>query len=254
MPGKVFTIGGQPRSGIAALDITTGLATAWNPGVAGSSNFVLISNFQGQAPSVLLGSFLLCRRFAATSGRSGSTTGVATAFNPGGLSGTVNVVKIFDAGSLFLGGGQGAGISKRDRTTGAALSWNALLNSSSVLCIAVDGSTVYVGGQFTSAGGSTRNRGAAFDGTTAALLAWDPSLNNYPRTFTLAGSKVLVGGEFTQGSLITRNRLAEVVASTSAVTSWNPNMDNTLWSLEANGTTVYAGGDFPRSTRHRVWR
>ena len=29
--GGFYTIGGQPRDGVAALDANTGLATAWNP-------------------------------------------------------------------------------------------------------------------------------------------------------------------------------------------------------------------------------
>ncbi|GIW09481.1 MAG: hypothetical protein KatS3mg061_0538 [Dehalococcoidia bacterium] len=44
-----------------------------------------------------------------------------------------------------------------------------------VYALAVSGSTVYVGGGFTSVGGQTRNRLAALDAATGNVTSWNPN-------------------------------------------------------------------------------
>lgn len=107
----------------------------------------------------------------------------------------------------------------------------------------------YIGGDFTSVGGQTRNRLARInsDGT---LHAWNPSANNTVRTLVLSGSMVYIGGHFSSlspngGSSVSRSRLAAVDAATGAVVSaWNPSSNDIVMTLAVSGSVVYASGFF----------
>ena len=71
--------------------------------------------------------------------------------------------------------------------------------------IVVSGDTAYLVGQFTSmrpygdaagTGEVTRNRAAAIDLSTGALLPWNPNANNTVQTLAVSGSTVYLGGLF----------------------------------------------------------
>lgn len=109
--------------------------------------------------------------------------------------------------------------------------------------LAVIGSTVYVGGQFTSIGGQPRNGLAALDGATGQATSWNPNpAGSYVVVYALAtsGSTVYVSGEFTsiggQGS----DGLAAIDAATGLSTGWNPGIKGGF-ALAVSGSTVYAG-------------
>ncbi len=72
-----------------------------------------------------------------------------------------------------------------DVTTGEVTSWNPGV-SNGVSTLAVSGSAVYAGGNFTSAGGEVRNHLAAIDATTGQLTNWNPSANS--RVWSIAVS------------------------------------------------------------------
>src|SRR6185295_4249768 len=79
--------------------------------------------------------------------------------------------------------------------------WNPGANSL-VIALAVDGSTVYAGGDFTSIGGQNRNSIAALDATTGLATTWDPDAigganGTSVSTLAVSGSTVYVGGQFT---------------------------------------------------------
>jgi WD40 repeat protein len=142
----------------------------------------------------------------------------------------------------------------RINSDGTLHGWDPRANNI-VRTLALSGSTVYVGGLFTSLspnGGTavTRNRLAAVDaGTGAVITAWDPRANDRVNTLAVSGSTVYVGGFFTSlspngGTSVPRNHLAALNASTGVATSWNPNSSNAVWILTEQSGTIYAGGDF----------
>lgn len=132
--------------------------------------------------------------------------------------------------------GAAAGTSEVDRgnllayniTTGELLtSFRPSLNAQGrFITASPDGTRVYVTGDFTSVDGKARNRIAAFDTATGALVAgFAPSLNNSGRALAATNSTVYVGGLFTAANGVARSRLAALSATTGAVLSWAPTAD-----------------------------
>jgi PKD repeat protein len=125
-----------------------------------------------------------------------------------------------------------------------------------------DGSRIYVGGDFTVANGQTRQRVAAYDTATGALITtWRPTVNSQVRAIAATNDTVYLGGSITAVGGVSRNRLAAVGAATGALLPWAPqpgvgstagNRDgNTATSnavlalvLTNGGTQVVAGGRF----------
>ena len=66
-----------------------------------------------------------------------------------------------------------------------------------VFAIAISGSDIYLGGQFTTAnnGLTPRNYAAAVD-TSGTLTAWNPNLSNSVYALAINGSTVYIGGGF----------------------------------------------------------
>ncbi|MCU0424161.1 MAG: IPT/TIG domain-containing protein [Candidatus Kapabacteria bacterium] len=134
-----------------------------------------------------------------------------------------------------------------------------------VRAIAISGTTIYVGGDFTQAtnapsnGGNTltRNRLAAIDANTGALLSWNPVVDN-GGVYALAinGTDIFVGGSFTTvNGGTTRNRLC--IFNTSGVLNpWNPDMNSNVVALQWNGARLIVGGFFTTAnggmTRNRI--
>jgi len=102
-------------------------------------------------------------------------------------------------------------------------SWNPTLNGR-VLALAVspDGSRVYVGGDFTTVNGQTRNRIAALDATTGQLIAsWAPPANSTVIDIVATDTTVYVAGEFSNINGVSRSNVAALSASTGAVLNFN---------------------------------
>jgi hypothetical protein len=126
---------------------------------------------------------------------------------------------------------------------GTLYSWRPNVNGS-VLALAVSGNTLYIGGDFTTVSGLTRNRLAAFDMTTGAIKSWDPNVDNTVCSISVNGGMLYVGGTFTAIGGQSRNRIAAIDVNTGVVTSWNPDANSDVRTLVVSGSTVYAGGYF----------
>ncbi len=127
-----------------------------------------------------------------------------------------------------------------------------------VLTVLRANGVVYVGGQFTqvmdSSGGTVtpRNRLAAFDASTGALLPWDPDANDTVRALSVSqdASTIFVGGNFTLLNGSPRQRVAEVQAETVGsgtgvvVPGWAPQVDAPVWSTAVLSGQLYIGGEF----------
>ncbi|MDP2711591.1 MAG: hypothetical protein Q8O56_10265, partial [Solirubrobacteraceae bacterium] len=251
--GDFSSIGGQPRNGLAALDTATGNATPWNPNPNWSVEVLAVSG-----STVYVGG-----RFSSIGGqpRNGlaaldTGTGSATSWNPVGFGFAsvyalaVSGSTVYVGGSFFssIGGQLRNGLAALDATTGNATAWNPNPTDSHgqtfVFALAVSGSTVYVGGQFSSIGGQPRNHLAALDATTGNASAWNPNPQAHVRELAVLGSTVYAGGFFSSIGGQPRNRLAALDTTTGSPTAWNPNPNGSVKALAASGSTVYVGGAF----------
>ena len=123
------------------------------------------------------------------------------------------------------------------RDTGGDMSWFGMETnpiSGTVSAIAVSGSDIYVGGQFS--GGVYR-----WDGTS-----WNPlgsGLSSYVSALAVSGTNLYVGGRFTDaGGIAAADKIARWDG-----TSWNAlgsGLNSDVNSLAVLGTNLYVGGDF----------
>ena len=113
-----------------------------------------------------------------------------------------------------------------DIRTGVMTSWAPSLNAQALVVTASpDGSRIYVGGDFTSVSGVTRNRVAALHPTTGAVIGtFAPSVGSQVRALAATDTTVYLGGNFSSVGSQPRARLAAVRASNGALLPWNPTL------------------------------
>ncbi|MCX7049488.1 MAG: hypothetical protein NTX50_28890, partial [Candidatus Sumerlaeota bacterium] len=247
--GYFNLIGGQPRNNLAAVDTATGTVTDWNPDADASVNAMDITG----STLYIGGNFLNVggksrQRLAAVS----LSTGIATDFDADSNA-TVNALAL--SGSVLYVGGdfttiRGASrlrIAAVNSATGAVTDWNpgGITSYGWVNALAVSGTTVYVGGQFTIIGGKNRDGLAAIEAGTGLVTDWDPA-DSYAIVYSIlvSGSTIYVGGYFNWIGGQPRERLAELDATTGLASDWNPCMGDSVLALAISGSRLYAGGDF----------
>ena len=153
------------------------------------------------------------------------------------------------AGGWFATAGDSAAanIAKWDGSSwtavGSGMAGGGWGNGPSVVCaVAVSGSNVYVGGLFSTAGGSPANSIAKWNGTS-----WSPlgsGIEGGVGVFALgvSGSDVYAGGSFTKAGGSAATNIAKWDGS-----SWLPlgsGLDGDVYALAAAGSNVYTGGSF----------
>lgn len=134
-----------------------------------------------------------------------------------------------------------------DITTGAMTSWNPYANAQvNVVALSPDKTRLYIGGDFTSTGGQTRQKIAAYNTANGQLVAtFAPSLNGRVKAITVTNNAVYVGGMFTQANGVDRTRLAAFDLSGNLL-NWAPAADATVNAMvmSPDGSKVIAGGAF----------
>jgi hypothetical protein len=148
------------------------------------------------------------------------------------------------AGKVWAGGrftkarpsGSAAGVNEVSRNnllsydleTGQLTSFSATFNGQVLgLTGSPDGSRIYVAGEFTTVNGQTRNRVAAFDTATGALITtFRPSADFRVRSMVATADTVYLGGQFGAVNNTARVRLAAVRASDGALLPWAPTADD----------------------------
>ena len=265
---------GVTRNDVAAVDATSGVATSWNPD---ASSYVFALAISGS--TVYLGgdfngpNSINANTTGVTRNRAAAvdaTTGVATGWDPD-ANGDVAALAV-SGSTVYLGGqfngpnsinANTTGVTRNyaaavDATNGAATAWDPDANNV-VVALAVSGSTVYLGGDFTGPNsinanttGVTRNYAAAVDATSGVATGWDPDANSYVDALAVSGGTVYLGGYFNGSDSInanttgvTRNYVAAVDATSGVATAWNPNPNGTVYALlAAPDGSIYVVGYF----------
>ncbi len=256
--GNFLHVGGLPRSNIAHVLASGAVDPAWNPNVSGEVRSIVVVGatvYFGGIFTDVNGSTARSNAAAVS-----ATTGVATAWNPD-ISNLVCALA-YSSGVIYLDGffagansvnANSTGVTRNyaaavDATTGVATTWNPNLGFEAT-AIAISASTVYLGGVFTTIGGTTRNHaGAVATGATATLLPWNPNLNGQVNALAVSGGSVYIGGGFQGTNSVnantTRNYAAAVDPTNGTVTAWNPNFNSDVNAFAFAGNTVYVAGGF----------
>lgn len=162
------------------------------------------------------------------------------------------------AGGVFTtaGGIAATNIAKWNGTT-----WSALgagmggddCATPMVYALAVSGSKVYAGGQFTRAGGIAATNIAKWNGTTwSALGAGVGDCYSAVHALAVSGTNVYVGGEFKRAGTTGATNIAKWNGSRwSALGS---GMSDRVSALAISGSSLYAGGSFYASPAHCIAR
>jgi PKD repeat protein len=133
-------------------------------------------------------------------------------------------------------------------STGEMTSFAPTLNGQvRALAASADGSTLYVGGQFTTVNGVTRNRIAAFNTATGALTSFAPNLNSTVFALGLSGSTLYLAGTFTSVNGTTRTNGAGINLNTGVLTGFAPApAGGSIQELAVSpdGSRVVVGGNF----------
>lgn len=115
----------------------------------------------------------------------------------------------------------------------------------SIRAIAVSGTDIYVGGEFTTAGGSPANRIARWNGSQWSSLGVGvgDSILNGVNGIAILGDTLMVGGSFpTAGGAVAKNIATWSSGTWSAFNGTG--LDGEVWTIAVSGTDVYVGGSF----------
>lgn len=254
--GLFWYVGASRREHLAAIGITTGLPTPWDPRLTGPDDlvfgdpFVYVLAVKGN--SVYVGGHYTGIGGAPRSGLAeiDLTTGLATSWNPNAVEVTCMAVRettiIVGGHFLSIGGLRRPYLAEIRLDTPAMTSWDPAPNDA-VKTLAEQGGIVYAGGMFTGIGSEWRPRSnlAAFDAATGRLKDWHPNPDElYVATLAATHGQVFVGGYFFQIGGQVRYGLASVDTLTGAATDWDPSANSVVGSLAVGGDTLYAGGSF----------
>ncbi|MBI5773090.1 MAG: hypothetical protein HZA89_05015 [Verrucomicrobia bacterium] len=269
------------RLRVAALDAATGVPNpVWKPSLdnvaAGlaidGTGLYLGGTFLNVTNNVLdTNATVTARRRAVKLSTDVTATAVVDpAYDPAASAQVTSVAvqgsQVFLAGDFnFIHGAVRNRLAAISTATGAVLPWNPNLNSTVFALLVADNgggaNVVYAGGSFTSAGGLTRNRLAAFttnvnDATTNVLITgFSNSFNSTVRALAVGDAGLYVGGEFTNvlDSAAVNNRRLGLAAVNPASGAINANFvadaisdgsGTNVLALAYNGTNLYVGGAF----------
>lgn len=219
LAGDFLTVNGQSRNYLAAVDATTAALAPWNPNLGNGLGIPVINSLVVSGTTVLVG-------------------------------GTFSTI----------GGASRTAVAALDGITGAATNWDAQISAANpippansvpvVRAMAVDGSTLYIGGQFTSAGGQPRTVVAALDLATGLALPWNPTVagDQYtaPEVDALAtnADTVFMSGYFLSVGSQAVPGLAALDKVTGVARNWISADGGLVSQFTAVGNQVWVGGRF----------
>ncbi len=248
---NVFAVGQMgliqvERRGLAAIEESTGFATAWNPGTDGT-----VHALATRGDLLYVGGQFT--RLAGESnpglGAVSRATGQATGWKPQ----VANVRTLLLAEDSLFAGGYFNQVGNRARNhvveldlrTGMPTAWNPDADGAVRAMIRV-GDTLYLGGEFTSLGGATRRRLAAVNRYSGRLLPWSPDVNGVVMALAEHHGFIQAGGGFNRANGKDRAYLASFDADSGTAAEWFPETDGGVLALDWRGDVLYLGGQFTR--------
>ena len=256
MSGVFKGVGGKTRDNVAAVDARTGAVTSWDPRALGTGGAILGSN--GNLISVTASGRSTPPYFAKLD----PITAAPTPFDAG-LDGEPSCV-LENAGTIYMAGGFAhvggefhAYLAAIDAATARPLPWNPQANPDNLVfpgigVLAARGNAIYLGGRFIGPPWFPRTNLAAVDGTTGALLPWDPhpwgdnpwGTDTAIRALAVHGDEVWVGGAFKTIGGQARTNLAVLDAVSGVPSPLALDPDGPVGDILVSGDAAYVAGSF----------
>ncbi|MDW5596071.1 hypothetical protein VSS74_17120 [Conexibacter stalactiti] len=257
--GGFAQAGGEPRDGLAALDVATGAPKAWNPQLGGAGGAdAVVDNVEVVGAQVLASGSFNSVGGQARDGLGGiaRADATATAWAPPALSAaSAEVALLTDGDAAILV----AARAVRSVTTSGSGTVTDLpvAADGDIKAAATTGGRLYAAGLFTQIGGSARDGLAELDLATGSASAWNPGQAGTTQGVALAvdAERVYVAlpdattQEQAWGGAL-RCGLAAVSRSTGAVAAWDPRLgsdgacNRPPRGLAVSGGKVWAAGGF----------
>lgn len=248
------SLGGQTRSGLGAVDATTGALKPWAPRPAGGFPYSYVRALAARGETIYAGGYFSTIKGVPRICLAGvdAFTGIPTAWDPR-PNDEVNALVVDDdfvyaAGYYHtLGAWQVRfNLAAFDLSTGLPTEWNPDPDGLIVYDLQVEGGVVYAGGDFRQIGGQSRSGIAALDGVTGAATSWDAAANGGVGSMAMRGDTLYVGGGFTSIGGQPRRHLAALELQTGLATGWDPNagFGADIEAMILHGDTIYVGGSF----------
>jgi 6-phosphogluconolactonase (cycloisomerase 2 family) len=245
--------GSVARSHLAAVDLATGTATAFDPYV--------------DKPALAIaadGSHVYAGGYFSYAGRESIAGGVAALKPDGtldsgfaaGITGPVAITSLVVAGDrVFAGGdfgitvdgGAGGFLVALDAASGTRIASFAPNVGGPVAALALAGAKLYVGGQFTTVNGTVpRSNLAALDTTTGVVdPAFVPDASSGVFALLSSGGALYAGGRFTTIGGAAHERLARLDLATGAADpAFTASVNDDVRALGRAGGPLYLGGSF----------
>ncbi|MFA6468516.1 MAG: T9SS type A sorting domain-containing protein [Bacteroidota bacterium] len=112
--------------------------------------------------------------------------------------------------------------------------------------IVISGDVVYIGGEFTSVNGQSRQNLAAVSRSDGSLLSWTANVTGSVYSLSQIGPRLCVGGSFTQINDSIRTNLALVDTSTGQPTALNLHPNANIYASTITGSRLIVGGSFTK--------
>jgi trimeric autotransporter adhesin len=247
--GGGFTkIGGVTRNKLAAID-AAGTLQSWNPNPDNAVSALAVSGSGTGAILYVGGAFTTIAGQPRNRLAAFNSAGDLQAWNPDANSNvyglTISGTTIYVGGAFTTIGGatrnRAAAISSSG--TGAVQSWNPNVGTTGdfVSRITIGGTNIYMGGQFNTVGGISRNYAAAVD-ANGVLQAWDPNPGSNVYDIAIVASNIYVVGLFTTIAG-TSTKYFAILNGNGGLVQSNLVANAQVYSLLASGSTVYLGGN-----------
>jgi len=171
------------------------------------------------------------------------------------VNGTVYACVADGSGGWFIGGDfSGVGGSARAnvahvREDGTVAPWRVDTDGV-VRALALDGETLYLGGDFLHVANQERSHVAAASAGSGELTAWNPEVSGIAWGSTTvycilpSTDVVYVGGDFTSVQGVARRCLAALDPHVPNVLEFDPEPDYTVYALARRDSSLYVGGVF----------
>jgi hypothetical protein len=257
--------GGLTRVGLAALDAATGSPTSWHAHLSTveRSAFDTAYGLDGVGALAADGNTIYAGGFGCKNklglAAFDAASGARLPFAPHAMlldclspdwALAATSTAVYVASALKLANGEFRAMAAFDARTGDLLPWDpGLQGGGGRFALAVAGTSVYLGGAFTTLHGLQRPYLAAVDAVTGAPTTWEPRPDSVVTALAIANGILYVGGNFTHIGASARRGLAAFDLSTGALLPWDPGAGSDIYTITAlavSGPTVYVGGVFTR--------